>query len=73
MLLSQVLLLFGWQVNFQADIQDQTIGSATYGDYPDFIWVNQGKFFTVGGGPILDIIVGEIWTNQLLRWVIRIV
>lgn len=44
-------LATGWQVNFQADIQDQTIGSATYGDYPDFIWVNQGESATVSGGP----------------------
>ena len=37
-------------VNYQADLQDQTIGSATYGDYPDFIWVPQGGSATVGAG-----------------------
>lgn len=37
-------------VNYQADLQDQTIGSATYGDYPDFIWVAQGGSAAVSAG-----------------------
>lgn len=37
-------------VNYQADLQDQTIGSATYGDYPDFIWVPQGGSAKVSAG-----------------------
>jgi hypothetical protein len=35
---------------YQADLQDQTIGSATYGDYPDFIWVAQGGSAVVSAG-----------------------
>ncbi|MFZ4455776.1 MAG: hypothetical protein ACOYOT_06110 [Bacteroidales bacterium] len=37
-------------VNYQADLQDQTIGSATYGNYPDFIWVTQGSSAQVSAG-----------------------
>ncbi|MEI7676078.1 MAG: hypothetical protein WCJ03_04800 [Bacteroidales bacterium] len=37
-------------VTYQADLQDQTIGSATYGNYPDFIWVAQGGNATVNEG-----------------------
>jgi len=45
-----VLNAIGLHVNYQADLQDQTIGSATYGDYPDFIWVAQGGNATVSAG-----------------------
>jgi hypothetical protein len=37
-------------INYQVDLQDQTIGSATYGNYPDFIWVSQGGSATVSAG-----------------------
>ena len=37
-------------VNYQADIFDRTVGSATYGKRPDFIWVNQGESATVNAG-----------------------
>ncbi len=42
--------------NYQADIYDRTIGSATYGKRPDFIWVNAGESATVSAGP---------WIGQL--------
>ena len=44
----------GLHVNYQADVQDQTIGSATYGDYPDFIWVPQGGSAKVSAGPWMN-------------------
>jgi hypothetical protein len=37
-------------VTYQADLQDQTIGSTTYGDYPDFIWVPQSNSAAVSAG-----------------------
>lgn len=40
----------GLTLNYQADLQDQTIGSATYGNYPDFIWVAQGGSAKVSAG-----------------------
>ena len=45
----------GWQVNFCTDLQDQTIGSATYGDYPNFIWVSQGGTAYVSAGKQLGV------------------
>ncbi len=42
---------FSLKVNYQADIIDRTIGSATYGKRPDFIWVNAGGSATVSAGP----------------------
>jgi hypothetical protein len=45
----------GLHVNYQADLQDQTIGSATYGDYPDFIWVPQGGSAKVSAGPWINL------------------
>jgi hypothetical protein len=42
------------KVYYQADLQDQTIGSATYGNYPDFIWVAQGGSATVSAGPYMN-------------------
>jgi hypothetical protein len=38
-----------FHTNYQADLQDQTISSATYGNYPDFIWVAQGGSAKVSG------------------------
>lgn len=40
----------GLTINYQADIFDRTIGSATYGKCPDFIWVNAGGSATVSAG-----------------------
>jgi hypothetical protein len=65
------------KVYYQADLQDQTIGSATYGDYPDFIWVAQGGSAKVSAGPWInptgnftsgytwkDVINGTVLTNS---------
>lgn len=41
----------GIQVNYQADIYDRTIGSATYVKRPDFIWVNAAESAVVSAGP----------------------
>jgi hypothetical protein len=46
--------------NYQTDLQDQTIGSATYGDYPDFIWVPQGESAKVSAGKYMG---NYKWTN----------
>jgi hypothetical protein len=43
-----------FHTNYQVDLQDQTIGSATYGDYPDFIWVSQGESATVNAGKYMN-------------------
>jgi hypothetical protein len=37
--------------NYQADIYDRTIGSASYGKRPDFIWVNSGESANLSGSP----------------------
>jgi hypothetical protein len=47
---SNVSKTLGFHIDYQADLQDQTIGSATYGNYPDFIWVAQGGSAKVSGG-----------------------
>jgi len=46
-----VIRAVGLTINYQADIFDRTIGSATYGKRPDFIWVNAGESATVSAGP----------------------
>jgi len=71
------------QVNYQADLQDQTIGSATYGDYPDFIRVPQGGSAKVSAGPNMnptggttsgayswkDVNTGVVLTNSSIAFV----
>lgn len=58
------------QVSYQADLQDQTIGSATFGDYPDFIWVTQGGSATVNEGKYFNDgyygwqFMNESWISQ---------
>jgi len=37
--------------HYQADIYDRTIGSATYGKRPDFIWINTGTSANISGSP----------------------
>jgi len=54
-------------VNYQADLQDQTIGSATYGDYPDFIWVPQGGSAKVSAGPWMK---WYAWKNHVTQVII---
>jgi hypothetical protein len=51
---NNVAKTLGLWVNYQADLQDQTIGSSTYGDYPDFIWVPQGGSAKVSAGPNMN-------------------
>jgi hypothetical protein len=50
---NNVAKTLGLWINYQADLQDQTIGSATYGDYPDFIWVPQGGSAKVSAGKFM--------------------
>ena len=57
---SGTLKAIGLTINYQADLQDQTIGSATYGDYPDFIWVTQGGSANVSAGKYM---ANYKWTN----------
>lgn len=57
---NNVAKTLGLWVNYQADVQDQTIGSATYGDYPDFIWVPQGGSAKVSAGKYMG---NYKWTN----------
>ena len=40
-----------FHLHAQIDLQDQTIGSATYGNYPDFIWVALGGSAKISAGP----------------------
>ena len=65
----------GIQINYQADIFDRTIGSATYGKRPDFIWVNAGESATVSAGPWMNpnnnTQAGYAWKNsagEIIRW-----
>lgn len=65
----------GLTINYQADIFDRTIGSATYGKRPDFIWVNAGESATVSAGPWMNpnnnTQAGYAWKNsagEIIRW-----
>jgi hypothetical protein len=41
-------------LTYQVDLFDRTIGSATFGKHPDFIWVNQAEIATVSTGPYMN-------------------
>ena len=49
-------------VNYQADIYDRTVGSATYGKRPDFIRVNAGESATVSAGKYM---ANYKWDNYI--------
>lgn len=47
---NNVVRAIGLHLTSQADLQDQTVGSVSFGNYPDFIWVQQGGSATVNEG-----------------------
>lgn len=61
-----VIRAVGLTINYQADIFDRTIGSATYGKRPDFIWVNAGESATVSAGKYMN--PNGLETSGYYRW-----